>query len=223
MATTPLRALITGATGMVGEGVLHECLQHPNVESVLVIGRKSCGVSHPKLTEIIHADLSDVSSLKDRLIGINACFFCAGVSSIGLTEEEYTRISYTLTLNFAQTLLAICPDATFSYVSGSGTDSTAQGKTMWARVKGRTENDLFKLPFKQVFAFRPGYMHPTSGLKNTLSFYKYIGWLYPLVRTLTSNYASTLAELGLAMINTAQNGYNKRILEVADIVKAAKK
>ncbi|MFY7998156.1 MAG: NAD-dependent epimerase/dehydratase family protein, partial [Candidatus Kapaibacteriota bacterium] len=116
MATTPLRAVITGATGMVGEGVLHECLQHSSVESVLVIGRKSCGVQHPKLTEIIHPDLSDISSIKDRLTGFNACFFCAGVSSVGLSEAEYTKITYTLTLNFAQTLASVNPDMTFCYV-----------------------------------------------------------------------------------------------------------
>lgn len=223
MSLSPIRAIITGATGMVGEGVLHECLEHPDVEMVLVLGRKPCGVSHPKLTEIIHADLSDISSLKDRLTGFNACFFCAGVSSVGLSEEEYTRITYTLTLNFAQTLASVNPDMTFCYVSGSGTDSSEQGRSMWARVKGRTENDLFKLPFKQAFAFRPGYMHPTPGLKNTLSFVKYISWLYPIVRALTSNIASTLAEVGVAMIHVTKNGYKKRVLEVVDIIEVAKR
>lgn len=220
---TPIRAIITGATGMVGEGVLHECLLHPDVEAVMVVGRKSCGVQHPKLTEIIHSDLSDISSLKDRLTGFNACFFCAGVSAIGMTEADYTRITHTLTLNFAQTLASTNPDMTFCYVSGSGTDSTEEEGSMWAKVKGRTENDLFKLPFKQVFAFRPGYMHPTPGLKNTLSFVKYVSWLYPVVRALTSNIASTLAEVGVAMINVAQNGYEKRVLEVRDIIAVAKK
>ncbi len=223
MAIRPIRAIITGATGMVGEGVLHECLEHPNVESVLVVGRKSCGVVHPKLTEVIHADLSDISSLKDRLTGFNACFFCAGVSSVGLSEAEYTKITYTLTLNFAHTLASANSNMTFCYVSGSGTDSSEQGRSMWARVKGKTENDLFKLPYKRVFAFRPGYMHPTPGLKNTLSFVKYISWLYPIVRALTSNIASTLAEVGVAMINVAQNGAEKRVLEVVDIIALAKK
>ncbi len=222
MATTPLRAVITGATGMVGEGILHECLQHPAVEWVLVMGRKPCGVRHPKLTEILHSDLFDISSIKDRLTGFNACFFCAGVSSVGLSEAEYTNITYTLTLNFARTLASVNPDMTFCYVSGSGTDSSEKGSSMWARVKGKTENDLFKLPFKRVFAFRPGYMHPTPGLKNTLSFVKYISWLYPIVRTLTSNIASTLAEVGVAMINVAQNGAEKRVLEVRDIIEVAK-
>lgn len=223
MSLSPIRVIITGATGMVGEGVLHECLLHADVEAVLVVGRKPCGVEHPKLTEILHVDLSDISSLKNRLMGYNACFFCAGVSSIGLSEEEYTRITYTLTLNFAQTLASVNPNMTFCYVSGSGTDGSEQGRSMWARVKGRTENDLFKLPFKRVFAFRPGYMHPTQGLKNTLPFVKYISWLYPIVRALTSNVASTLAEVGLAMINAAKFGSEKRVLEVADIIELAKK
>jgi NAD dependent epimerase/dehydratase family len=220
--TTIMRTIITGATGMVGEGVLHECLQHPDVEAVLVLGRKSCGVQHAKLTEILHSDLSDISSLKDRIAGYDACFFCAGVSSVGLSEEEYTRITYTLTLNFAQTLVSVNPSMTFCYVSGSGTDSSEQGRSMWARVKGKTENDLFKLPFKHVFAFRPGYMHPTPGLKNTLSFVKYVSWLYPIVRMLTSNVASTLAEVGIAMISVAQHGSDKRILEVRDIIALGK-
>jgi hypothetical protein len=218
---TPIRAIITGATGMVGEGVLHECLQHTSVEAVLVIGRKTCGVQHPKLTEILHSDLSDISAIASTCAGYNACFFCAGVSSIGLTEAEYTRITHTLTLGFAQTLASLNPDMTFCYVSGSGTDGTEKGSTMWARVKGKTENDLFRLPFKQVFAFRPGYMHPTPGLKNTLSFVKYVAWLYPVVRALTSNVASTLAEVGVAMIHTVLQGSDKKVLEVRDIITLA--
>ncbi len=217
----PLRVIVTGATGMVGEGVLHECLRHPTVELVLVIGRKPCGVQHPKLTEIIHGDLSDIAPLKERLTGFNACFFCAGVSSVGLSEAEYTKITYTLTLNFARTLASVNPDVTFCYVSGSGTNSSEKSGSMWARVKGKTENDLFTLPFKRVFAFRPGYMHPTPGLKNTLSFVKYVSWLYPIIRALTSNIASTLAEVGVAMIHVAQNGAEKRVLEVRDIIGVA--
>jgi uncharacterized protein YbjT (DUF2867 family) len=160
-SNTPLRAIITGATGMVGEGVLHECLQHPAVEAVLVINRKPCGVVHPKLKEIIHPDFFDLSGIQQQLKGYNACFFCLGVSSIGMKEPEYHRLTYTLTLNFAETLSKLNRDTTFCYVSGGGTDSSEKGRSMWARVKGKTENDLMKLPFKQVFAFRPGYMHPT--------------------------------------------------------------
>jgi uncharacterized protein YbjT (DUF2867 family) len=163
---TKIRAIITGASGMVGEGVLHECLLDPQVEAVLVIGRKPCGTVHPKLKEIIHADFFDISPIANQLSGYNACYFCLGVSSVGMKEPEYYRLTYTLTLNVAQTLSKCNPDMTFCYVSGASTDSTEKGRSMWARVKGKTENDLMKLPFKQVFAFRPGYMHPTPGLKN---------------------------------------------------------
>jgi len=217
-----LKAIITGATGMVGEGVLHECLLHPQVESVLVINRKPCGVTHPKLKEIIHQDFFDLSAIENQLSGYNACFFCLGVSSIGMKEPDYYRLTYTLTMNAAQTLSRLNPDMTFCYVSGGGTDSTEKGRSMWARVKGKTENDLMKLPFKNVFAFRPGYMHPTQGLKNTLPSYKYMSWMYPFFRAVFPKFVSTLAELGLAMINAARFGYDKPVLEVRDIVELSK-
>src|ERR1700744_5522049 len=178
---TKIRAIVTGATGMVGEGVLMECLQHPQVEAVLVINRKPCGVTHPKLKEIIHSDFFDLSAIAGQLSGYNACFFCLGVSSVGMKEPEYYKLTYTLTMHVGQTLSRLNPDMTFCYVSGGSTDSTEKGKVMWARVKGKTENDLMKLPFKQVFNFRPGYMHPTPGLKNVLPLYKYISWLYPIL------------------------------------------
>jgi uncharacterized protein YbjT (DUF2867 family) len=222
MDSTRIRAIITGATGMVGEGVLHECLQHPQVEAVLVINRKPCGVVHPKLKEIIHADFFDISVIEGQLSGYNACYFCLGVSSIGMKEPEYYKLTYTLTLNFAQTLSKLNTDMTFCYVSGGSTDSSEKGSSMWARVKGKTENDLAKLPFKQEYNFRPGYMHPTKGLKNVLPYYKYFSWLYPAVRKLFPQFVSTLAELGQAMINVTLKGYDKRILEVRDIVAAAK-
>ena len=218
-----MKAIVTGATGMVGEGVLHECLLHPQLEAVLVINRKPCGVSHPKLKEIIHSDFFDLSAIESQLKGYNACFFCAGVSSIGMKEPEYYNLTYTLTMNVAQTLSKLNPDMTFCYVSGGGTDSTEKGRQMWARVKGKTENDLMKLPFKQVFTFRPGFMYPTKGLKNVLPFYKYINWMYPFFRRVLPQYVSTLAELGQAMINAATFGYEKQILEVKDIVELAKK
>ena len=218
---TKIRAIITGATGMVGEGVLHECLQHPGVEAVLVVNRKPCGVTHPKLVEVIHQDFFDLSAIEGQLYGYNSCFFCLGVSSIGMKEPEYTKLTYTLTLNFAQTLTKLNNDMTFCYVSGGGTDSTEKGSSMWARVKGKTENELMELPFKQVYNFRPGYMHPTKGLKNTLPYYKYITWLYPVVRKVFPQFVSTLAELGQAMINSVLIGYDKHILEVRDIVKLA--
>jgi uncharacterized protein YbjT (DUF2867 family) len=220
---TKVRAIITGATGMVGEGVLHECLLHPDVEAVLVINRKPCGVSHDKLKEIIHGDFFDLSSIENQLIGYNACFFCLGVSSIGMKEPEYTRISYTLTLNVAQTLSRLNPEMTFCYVSGAGTDSTEKGRLMWARVKGKTENDLARLHFKATYGFRPAFMLPTKGLKNTLSFYKYISWLYPVVHPLFPNSFGTLKDLGLAMINCVLFGPDKKVLESKDIAELARK
>ena len=216
-------AIITGATGMVGEGVLHECLLNPDVESILVIGRKPCGVSDPKLKEIIHPDFLDLSPIESQLTGYNACFFCLGVSSLGMKEPEYTRVSYTLTMHVAQTLSRLNPGMTFCYVSGAGTDSTEKGKMMWARVKGKTENDLMKLPFKKVFNFRPAFMLPTPGLKHALSFYKYVTWLFPIVHPIFPNYFGTLRELGIAMINSAIFGYDKNVLDAKDIAELAKK
>jgi uncharacterized protein YbjT (DUF2867 family) len=217
-----IKVIITGATGMVGEGVLHECLQHADVEAVLVINRKPCDVIHPKLKEIIHSDFYNLSAIEAQLSGYNACFFCLGVSSIGMSEEEFHKPTYVLTLHVASTLSRLNPDMTFCYVSGSGTDSTEKGKQMWARVKGKTENDLMKLPFKRVYNFRPGFMKPTPGLKNTLSFYKYINWLYPVLRNIFPNYATTLKEVGLAMIHAVTKGYPKQIVEVKDIVVLSK-
>jgi NAD dependent epimerase/dehydratase family len=216
-----IKAVITGASGMVGEGVLHESLLHPNVEEVLVIGRRSCGVTHPKLKEIIHADFFDLSAVKDQLKGYNACFFCLGVSSVGMQEKDYHHLTYDLTMHMATILAELNPDMTFCYVSGAGTDSTEHGKMMWARVKGQTENDLLKLPFKSAYMFRPGFIKPTKGLKHAHRFYAYITWMYPVFRKLLANYVSTLRELGLAMINATLYGYDKHILEVKDLVALA--
>jgi uncharacterized protein YbjT (DUF2867 family) len=214
-----IKAVITGATGMVGEGVLHECLMYPDVESVLVINRKPCGVKHEKLKEIIHKDFFDLSSIENQLGGYNACYFCAGVSSMGKSEELYKRITYDLTLNFATTLLMSNPDMTFCYVSGVGTDSTEKGRIMWARVKGKTENDLLKLPFKTAFMFRPGFIKPTKGLKNAYKVYKFFTPFYPVFRKLFPKYVVTLKEIGLAMINVTLFGSDKKVLECRDIVK----
>lgn len=218
-----LKVIITGATGMVGEGVLHECLQHPQVNEVLIINRRPAGISHPKLKEIIHADLADISGIADQLQGYNVCYFCAGVTSLGKNEAEYTKLTYDLTLGFAKTLAEVNPEMTFCYVSGASTDSTEKGSVMWARVKGKTENDLTKLPFKNAYNFRPGIMKPTPGLKNTLGFYKYLGWLFPVFKLLMPGKTSTLAQVGQAMINITLVGYDKQVLEVVDILKLAKK
>jgi hypothetical protein len=207
---------------MVGEGVLHECLRHPEVEQVLIINRKPSGESHPKLKEIIHPDFFNLSAIEGQLQNYNACFFCLGVSSVGMQEAEYHRLTYDLTMHMAQTLARLNPQMVFCYVSGAGTDSTERGRSMWARVKGKTENHLRQLPFRETYMFRPGYLHPTPGLKNTKKYYAAFSWLYPILRRFLGKYASTLQELSLAMINAATKGYEKPVLEVEDIVKLAK-
>lgn len=218
-----IKAIITGATGMVGEGVLHECLLHPDVEEVLVINRRPCGVIHPKLSEIIHNDFFDISPVMNKMSGYNACFFCLGVTSINKKEPEYYSLTYTLTISFAEKIVLLNPGMTFCYVSGAGTDSTEKGKMMWARVKGKTENDLMKLPFKQVFAFRPGFLQPGKESKNFKTYYKIFFFLFPLLKRLFPKFVSTLKELALAMINSAKIGYEKHVLEVMDIIELSKR
>jgi hypothetical protein len=220
---TKIRAIITGSTGMVGEGVLHECLLSPDVEAVLVINRNPCGAVHPKLKEVILKDFFNFAAIQTEVAGYNACYFCLGVSSVGISADEYYKMTYTLTMGVAQVLCKVNLGMTFCYISGSGTDSTEKGRLAWARVKGKTENDLMKLPFKQVYAFRPGFMRPTPGLKRTLSFYKYVNWFYPIGKILFPGTVSTLAEVGQAMINVTLHETEKKILEVKDIVALAKK
>ena len=217
-----MRVIVTGATGMVGEGVLHECLLHPDVEQVLVINRKPCEVSHPKLKEIIHSNFQDLTPIESQLVNYDACFFCLGVSSVGMKEPQYHRLTYDLTVHVAETLSRLNHGMTFCYVSGSGTDSSEKGKRMWARVKGKTENKLMQLPFKKAYMFRPGFMKPTKGMKNTLTGYGALTWMYPVLRSLFPNFVCTLKEVGIAMINTVRKGYSKPVLEVADIVALAK-
>ncbi|HQU59868.1 MAG TPA: NAD-dependent epimerase/dehydratase family protein [Saprospiraceae bacterium] len=216
-----IKAIITGATGMVGEGVLHVALADPRVEKVLVINRRSCGVQHEKLKELLHKDFHDLSSIESQLSGYNACYFCLGVSSVGMKEEQYRHLTYDLTLHVAQTLARLNPDMTFCYISGAGTDSSEQGRSMWARVKGKTENDLQKLPFKAVYNFRPGYIQPMQGMKNTLKAYKVLGFLYPLFRLIFPKYVVRLEEIGRAMLNATLEGYTKPVLECPDIVELA--
>ena len=206
---------------MVGEGVLLECLKHPDVEQVLVINRKPGGVSHPKLREIVHADFFNLAPIEQQLIGYNACFFCLGVSSVGMSNEEYKHITYDLTLNVAQLLAKLNPDMTFCYVTGAGTDSSERGRIAWANVKGATENALMRL-FKQSYMFRPAFMKATRGQKNVKTYYKFFAWLYPIGRALYPAGFCTLEEVGRAMINAARKGYPKQLLEVKDIVKLAK-
>jgi uncharacterized protein YbjT (DUF2867 family) len=212
-----IRVIVFGATGMVGEGVLDVALRHPAVESALAIGRASSGVRHPKLRELIHADFYDFSGIQDQLGGYDACFFCLGVSSIGMKEPAYARVTYDLTMAAARTLARLNPAMTFCYVSGTGTDSSEAGSSMWARVKGRTENDLARLPFKGVFLFRPGFIKPIRGLKKGYRTSRMLGLLYPVWRVLLPKYVCTLEDLGLAMIGVATRDYPKQILENPDI------
>jgi uncharacterized protein YbjT (DUF2867 family) len=218
-----IRVIITGATGMVGEGVMQECLLNTDVEAVLSISRRPSGVVHPKLKEMLHSDFLNLSSIENQLSGYNACYFCLGVSSIGMKEPEYTKMTYTLTMHVAETLSKLNKDMVFCYVSGAGTDSTEKGRSMWARVKGKTENDLMKLPFKAVYNFRPGYMHPAKDAKNLIPAYRYLSWMYPIVRTLFPGGASTLKELALAMLSVTLYGSDKHILSVKEFVALSKK
>lgn len=216
-----IKAIITGATGMVGEGVLLECLENPAVEQVLVINRKPGGVSHPKLRELVHADFFNLTPIEPQLQGYNACFFCLGVSSIGMSQEDYKRTTYDLTLNVGQVLARLNPELTFCYVTGKSTDSSEQGSAAWARVKGATENALMRL-FKKSYMFRPAMMKATPGQKNVKSYYKYFAWVYPIGRSLYPAGFCTLQEVGQAMIKVVDKGYSKQVLEVQDIVAVAK-
>ena len=215
-----ISVVITGATGMVGEGVLLECLADARVGRMLVINRKPLGTTHPKLVEIVHKDFFDLSAIQSQLAGFDACFFCLGVSSLGMSEADYRHVTYDLTVNVGSTLARLAPDMTFTYVSGAGTDSTEHGKTMWARVKGATENELLRL-FRRGVMFRPGFMRATPGQKNLKGWYKVIAWIYPIGRRLYPAGFCTLQEVGQAMIAAASTGSGKRVLEVKDIVALA--
>lgn len=216
-----IKAIIFGATGMVGEGVLLQALNHPDVESVLVVSRRPCGITHSKLKEVIHNDFYDYQMIEEQLTGYNACFFCLGVSSIGMNEPDYTRVTYDLTLRAAETLSKLNNEMTFCYVSGQGTDGTEKGKLMWARVKGKTENDLAKLPFKAVYLFRPGFIKPSANQKRAYKASRVIGKIYPILKTLLPKYVCTMDDLGMAMINTVKFGYERNVLENKDIAKLA--
>lgn len=217
-----MKVIITGTTGMVGEGALHICLRHANIEEVLVIGRRSCGVKDPKLKEIILPDLFNLNPISSQLVGYDACYFCLGISSIGISADDYYRTTYTLTLHFGEILSRLNPQMTFCYISGAGTDSTEKGRSRWARVKGKTENDLMKLPFRQVFALRPGFIKSFEGMTRTNPLYKYVSWLFPIGRRLYPSGFCTLEELSNAMINLTQKGYPKQVIEGKDIIQIAR-
>ncbi|MGO4544958.1 epimerase [Paenibacillus sp. 2TAB23] len=214
-----LKVILTGATGMVGEGVLHESLAHPDVEQVLVIGREPCGVTHVKLKELVVPDLYDLSAISEELGGFDACFFCLGISSAGMSEAEYSQITYDLTMYVAGLLSGKNEKMVFCYVTAGGTDT---GKSMWARVKRKTENELLKLPFKKVYMFRPGYIHPTKGLKNAHRYYAALTWLYPLIRRLMPKHVITLSELGKAMVHVVQKGNDTPYLDSRDMARLSR-
>lgn len=217
-----MKIIITGATGLVGEGVLLVCLRNPAVEEVLVIGRKLLTHKHEKLKELIVKDFSEIKSYATELNGYDACFFCAGASSVGETEESFTKKTYDFVVPFAKILSQINTKMTFIYVSGNRTDSTEKGKVMWARVKGKTENALLRLPFHAVYHFRPGFMRPVNGQKNVRFIYHIFDGLSPVWYLFFPGWICKMEEVGLAMIHCASKGYSQPVLEVADIKIAAR-
>lgn len=216
-----MNVAIFGATGMVGQGVLRECLLDPDVHRVVVVGRTPTGQQHPKLEEILHADLLDLTPIESRLTNLDACFFCLGVSVAGLTEEEYTRVTYGIAMSVATTLARLDPQMTFVFVSGAGTDRTEQGRAMWARVKGRTENAIRKLPFRRAYMFRPAFIQPLHGIRSRTKayriFYAIAGPLFPLLRRLFPGGVTTTEQLGRAMLAAAKHGAPDVIVETRAI------
>jgi len=217
-----MKIIITGATGLVGEGVLRVCLENPLVTDVVSISRKPLSFQHAKLKELILSDFSTIDTHIDALKDFDACFFCAGVSSIGENEESFTRKTYDFVVPFAQSLANAIPTLTFIYVSGSGTDSTEQGKVMWARVKGKTENAVLNMPFKAAYCFRPSFMRPLKSQTNVRPIFRIIDFLAPIWYLILPNWICHMQEVGDAMLHCVDKGYEKPILEVPDIKKRAR-
>jgi uncharacterized protein YbjT (DUF2867 family) len=216
-----MKVILFGATGMVGQGVLRECLLDADVETVLAIGRSPTGQRHAKLREIVHGDFLDYSAIEAELTGYDACFFCLGVSSVGMNEERYRHLTYDITLAAARTLARLNPQMVFVYVTGRGTDSTEKGGLMWARVKGKTENDLLKLPFKAAYMFRPAGIQPLHGIRSKTGWVQaiYVGAapLLSLLNRVAPNYMTTTEQVGRAMIRVARDGFPRPVLESEDI------
>jgi uncharacterized protein YbjT (DUF2867 family) len=216
-----VKVILFGATGMVGQGVLRECLLDPSVESVLAVGRSPTGQKHAKLREIVHDNFTDFSAIESELTGYDACFFCLGVSSVGMDEARYRHLTYDITMAAATTLAKLNPGMVFTYVTGRGTDSTERGSLMWARVKGKTENDLLKLPFKAAYMFRPGGIQPLHGIRSKTAWYQAVyviaAPLLTLLNRIAPKYVTTTEQLGRAMIKVARDGYPKQVLESEDI------
>jgi uncharacterized protein YbjT (DUF2867 family) len=221
MRSAKLKVIITGATGMVGEGVLLVCLGDPDVEKVLIVNRRPSGKTHPKLKELILEDFYDLSAAEEQLTGYDACFFCLGVSSVGMKMDAYRRVTYDLTMHFGETVSRLNKNMVFIYVSGAGTDGTEKGRVEWARIKGKTENDLRKLPFRRVYGYRPGFIKPLAGQKKAHAFYSYINWFFPLGKKLSPDHFNTMQELGLSMIRLAVNEYPEDTIYGRDISKIA--
>jgi uncharacterized protein YbjT (DUF2867 family) len=218
-----MKVLLFGATGMVGQGVLRECLRDPDVDRVVTLGRSATGVEDAKLREIVHRDMFDYASIESELAGFDACFFCLGVSSFRMSEADYTRLTYDLTMAAARTLARLDPQMTFVYVTGAGTDSTEQGRSMWARVKGRTENALLRLPFKAAYMFRPGAIVPMHGVRSKTALYQSAYSItrpvLPLLQRLFPNAIVTTEQVGRAMLAVAKRGAPSPILESRDIAR----
>ena len=218
-----MKVILFGATGMVGQGVLRECLLDGGVESVLVVGRSPTGQRHAKLREIVHDDFLDYSAIESELAGFDACFFCLGVSSVGMNEERYRHLTYDITLAAARTLARLNPQMVFVYVTGRGTDSTEKGSLMWARVKGKTENDLLELPFKAAYMFRPAGIQPLHGIRSKTAWVQaiYVGAapLLSLLNRVAPKYMTTTEQVGRAMIKVARDGFPRPVLESEDINK----
>jgi uncharacterized protein YbjT (DUF2867 family) len=216
-----MNVILFGATGMVGQGVLRECLLDPDVQRVLSIVRTPSGQHHEKLHELIHANFFDYSEIESHLTGFDACFFSLGVSSAGIDEVKYTHLTYDLTLSAATTLAKLNPQMTFIYVSGAGTDSTERGRSMWARIKGKTENDILKLPFRAAYMFRPGFIQPLHGIRSKTrlyqTFYTVLSPILPLLKFTLPQYVTTTEQVGRAMLQVAKHGYPRPILESKDI------
>jgi uncharacterized protein YbjT (DUF2867 family) len=218
-----MKAILFGATGMVGQGVLRECLLDPDVERVLSIVRAPTRQRDPKLRELAHADFFEFSTIENEVAGYDACFFCLGVSSAGMKEADYRHVTYDITLAAARVLARLNPNMTFVYVSGTGTDSSEKGRSMWARVKGKTENDLLRLPFKAAYLFRPGAIVPLYGVKSKTKFvqvfYTLLKPVLPLLYALFPKYVTTTERVGRAMLTVAKKGAPKTVLETSDINK----
>ena len=217
-----MKVVIFGATGMVGKGVLLECLEDARVDHVLLVSRHPIDVSHPKIHEIVHPDFAEFGSIQAQFVDLDACFYCLGVSAVGLSESKYHRLTHDLTVAAATAMASVTAGRlTFCYVSGEGTDGTERGRTMWARIKGKTENALLRLPFKAAFMFRPGYIQPLRGIRSKTRWYQALydvtGPFYPILRRMFPRYVTTTVNIGRAMIHVAATGSSKQILSSADI------